>query len=182
MVAVGFLFNFRVLKPFPLPDHRKLLLISVLVLTALLFVNYFFIGEYFEEYIPDLPVKINIQALFIVAVLWVLFYIVFKRIVKRHDNISVAYLTIFGCLIVLFSELIFQTFRVGEMEYATNPERLKSFLLGILVTPALATFMAFSTALDLKIKNRVLITAINIGTGALLFFTAPYVLSFIKGE
>lgn len=179
---MGFLFNFPILKPFPLPDHRKLLLISVLVLTALLFINYFFIGEYFEEYIPELPIKVNVQGLFVVAVIWVLFYIVFKRIVKQHETVSIAYLTIFGCLIVLFGELIFQTFRVSAMEDVANVERLKSFLLGVLVMPALATLMAFSTALDLKIKNRVLITTINIGTALLFYFSAPYVLSFIKGE
>lgn len=182
MVAVGFLFTFRALKPFPLPDHRKLLLICVLVLTALLFINYFFIGEYFEEYIPDLPIKVNIQGLFLVVVIWVLFYIVFKRIVKQHDSVSIAYLAIFGGLIVLFSELIFQTFRVSAMEEMSNFERLKSFLLGTLIMSVLATLMAFSTALDLKIKNRVLITAINIGTAALFYFLGPYVLSFIQGE
>ena len=53
MVAVGFLFNFRALNPFLVPDHRKLLLISVLAFTALLFIEHFVILNLFSETTPE---------------------------------------------------------------------------------------------------------------------------------
>ena len=163
-----------------MPDHRKLLLISVLVLTALLFINFFFISEYLPEHIPDTP--INISGLFWVVCIWILFHVVFKRILKQDDTISLAFLTVFGGLIVLFSELIFQTYRLTTIEDISDKEAIRSFLIAVVGLPLFSSFFAFPTALDLKVKNRALTTFVNIGIGVLLYFSAPYILSFIKGE
>jgi hypothetical protein len=182
---VGFLFIFRALKPFPLPDHRRLLLISVLVLTAFFFIDYFFLQdilqELFLQFFADLPINVNISALLIIPFIWGLFYFVFKRILKQDDNISIIYLTMFGCLIVLFSELIFQVYRL-TMSEMTNLEKLRTFLIAVLGSAVLSGFMGFSTAVDIKIKNRLLTWVINVGTAALLYFSSFYLLNFIKGE
>jgi hypothetical protein len=163
-----------------LPDHRKLLLISVLVLTALLFINFLFLYEHLPERIPGTPIIIS--GLFLMVCYEVLFYIVFKRILKQHETISVAYLTIFACLIVLFSEIIFQTYRQTTLSYITNEDRIRIFLIGVLGLPAFAGILALPIAVDVKYKNRWITTLLNIGVGLSLYFASPYVLTFVKGE
>ena len=85
-----------------MPDHRRLLLISVLVFAALLFIDHFVIQESFPELLPETLNKIS--GLFLIVCSWVEFYVVFKKILKQDDNnkVSVFYLTAFGCLIALF--------------------------------------------------------------------------------
>ena len=163
-----------------MPDHRKLLLISVLVLTGLLFIDIFLVHTYLPERIPNTP--INISGLFLVACWWVLFYVVFKIILKQDDTISVSYLTIFGCLIILFSEIIFQSYRQVTFSEITNKERIRIFLIGVIGMPVLTSILAFKVAVELKYKNRLINTLIFIGIGLLGYFASPYVLSFIKGE
>jgi hypothetical protein len=181
---VGFLFNFLSLKPFSLPDHRKLLLICVLVLTAFLFINFCIIREYLPEYFPN--AQVIIPGILWGGFIWALFHVVFKRILKGNDSVSLAYLTIFGALIVLFSELIFQTCRIAtdmaSDEILSDNEAVRMFLLSVLGLPIVSVFFSFPTALDLKYKNRALTTIVNIAMGLLFYFSAPYVASFIKGE
>jgi hypothetical protein len=152
----------------------------VLVLTALLFIDLLLLHEFLPERIPG--TAINISGLFILVCFEVLFYVVFKRILKQHDATSVAYLTIFGCLIVLFSEIIFQTYRQTTLSYLTNEDRIRMFLTGVLFLSAFAGITAFPVAVDLKYKKRWLTTVLNIGVGLSLYFASPYILSFIKGE
>lgn len=169
-----------ILKYCLVPDHRKLLLICVLILTALLFIDLFVIREIFAYVTPE---NLNrISGLYIIVCLEVLFHIVFKRILKQHDATSVAYLAIFGCLIVLFSETIFQTYRQTTLEYATNEDRIRLFLIGVIGLTALAGITAFPVAVDVKYKKRWLTTVLNIGMGVLFLLAGPYILSFIKGE
>jgi hypothetical protein len=167
-----------------LPDHRKLLLICVLVLTAFLFINFFFLRTYLPEYIGDM--RINIPGLLWIAFIWALFHVVFKKILKENDAIGLGYLIVFGALIVLFSELIFQTCRIAtdmaSDDISSDKEAIKLFFISVLGLPVLSLFFSFPTALDLKYKNRVLTTAVNIGIGLLVYFTAPYIINFVKGE
>lgn len=182
MVAVGFLFNFRALKPIPVPDHRKLLLISVLIFTALLFIEHFVILILFEDVTPD--TLYIITGAFLVFAIYLQFYVVFKRIVKQDEDnkIGVAYLTAFGCLIVLFSSIIFQTYRQTEFSEITNEDRIRIFMIGAPGFTIVAGIFALSVAVDVKIKKRWLTTLINIGIALLFYFAGPYGISFIKGE
>jgi hypothetical protein len=106
---------------------------------------------------------------------------VFKIILKQDDTISISYLTVFGCLIVLFSEIIFQSYRQVSFSEITNEERIRIFLMGVIGMPVLTSILAFKVAVELKYKNRLINTLIFIGIGLLGYFASPYVLSFIKG-
>lgn len=181
---MGFLFNFRNLKPIPLPDHRRLLLVCVLILTAFLFINFCIIREYLPEYFAN--AQIIIPGLLWGGFIWALFQVVFKKILKRNDSVSLAYLTVFGALIVLFSELIFQTYRIAtdmaSDEILSDKEAVRIFLISVLGLPFVSIFFSFPTALDLKYKNRALTTIVNISIGLLFFFSAPYIARFVKGK
>ncbi|OQP65205.1 hypothetical protein A3860_16155 [Niastella vici] len=163
-----------------MPDHRRLLLISVLVLTTLLFIDFLILHEFLPERIPGTPIVIS--GLFLFVCYEVLFYTVFKRILKEDDTISVTYLAIFACLIVLFSEIIFQTYRLTTFSYITNEDRIRIFLIGVLGLSAFAGVLALPIAVDVKYKNRWITTLLNVGVGLAFYFVSPYVLSFIKGE
>ncbi|MBO9201236.1 MULTISPECIES: hypothetical protein [Niastella] len=163
-----------------MPDHRKLLLVCVLIFTALLFINFFVVHEFFPEDVPGAGKAIS--GLFLLVCFEVLFYVVFKRILKQHETLSVAYLTIFGCLIVLFSGLIFQTYRQATLEYTTNEDRIKIFLIGVLGLTAVAGITAFPVAVDVKYKKRWLTTLLNIGIGLLFLLGVPYLFSLLKGK
>lgn len=179
MVAVGFLFNFHVLKPFPLPDHRKLLLISVLVLTALLFVEFFFIHEYLPEHIPDTP--INITGLYLVVCFGGVQYVVFRKMHKEHPELSLSYLVIFGTLIVLFSEVIFQFFRQFTFdETYTNAERLRYFFQGVVGLSMVGGFLALMIALEFKLKNRWIHTLIIAICLIIFYYASPYIMELLK--
>ena len=179
MVAVGFLFTFRALKPFPLPDHRRLLLISVLVLTALLFIDYFFIHEYLPTHIPA-PTPISITGLFIVISLSVVFYVVFRKILKQNSELSIVYLMVFGSLITLFSEVIFQFYRLLIMEDVTSEERMSYFLKGVIGIPVYSLVISLTIALDAKYKNRWLNTLVIVGFLVIFYYAGPYILTIIR--
>jgi hypothetical protein len=179
MVAVGFLFNFRELKPFPLPDHRKLLLISVLVLTALLFVEYFFIHDNLPEYIPDTP--INITGLYLVVCCGGILYFVFRKMIKEHQELSISYLVTFGTLIVLFSEVIFQFFRQFTFdETYTNAERVRYFFKGVIGLSIGGSFLALMIALEFKLKNRFVHILIIAGCLIIFYYAKPYIMEMLK--
>lgn len=146
-----------------------------------LFIDELLLREYLPEHIPDTP--INISGLYIVVCFQVLFHVVFRRILKRHDSIGVLYLTVFGCLIVLFSEILFQTYRQTTFdETFTDQDRIRIFLIGVIGMPILAAAMAFPVAIDVKYKKRWLSTLIFVGIGASFYFASPYIMSFLNGE
>jgi hypothetical protein len=180
--TVGFLFIFLDLKPFPLPDHRKLLLISVLVFTALLFIEHFLVVSLYEDVTPDILYPIS--GLFLVFVTYMEFYVVFKRILKQDEDnkISVVYLTAFGCLIVLFSSIVFQTYRQTGFSEITNADRIRIFMIGAPGFAFVSGLFAFSVAIDVKIKNRWLTTLVYAVIGVMFYFLGPYMSGFVKGE
>jgi len=169
------------------PDHRKLLLVSVLVLTAVFFIEHFFLhDEYFflpddlPDFISNSPLAIG--GLFLALCMMVEYYIVFKWILKQDDTISLFYLAIFGCLIALFSEVIFQFYRQFEFADLTNAERMIFFLKDVLVSTALGGFIAFMEAFGLKYKKTYpyLTTLINIGFFVLFKYSFPYLKDFLN--
>ena len=177
--TVGFLFIFLALKPFPLPDHRKLLLISVLVLTALLFVDLFLIHEYLPEHIPDTP--INITGLYLIVCFGGVQYFVFRKMLKKHPELSISYLVIFGALIVLFSEVIFQFFRQFTFdETYTNAERLRYFFQGVVGLSIAGGFLALMIALEFKLKNRLVHILIIAGCLIIFYYASPYIMELLK--
>jgi hypothetical protein len=163
-----------------MPDHRKLLLISVLVLMALLFVGRFLVYEYLPERIPG--TSINITGLSIVLSYGFVQYVVFKRILKQDDSTGLFYLIIFGSLIVLFSELIFQTYRQTTYIDMENSERLRIFFIGVLGMSAYAAVLGFLIAFQLKYKKGWITTLLTVGIVYLFYLASPYILSFIRGE
>lgn len=178
LYTVGFFFNFPALKPFPLPDHRRLLLICVLVLTALLFVDYFFIHEYLPEYIPETP--IHISGLYLIVSLGGVYYFVFKKMLREHPQISIAYLVIFGALIVLFSEVIFQCCRQFTLdETYTNAERIRYFFTGVAGMSVLGGILALMIVLEFKLKNRLLHILIIAVFLIILYYTKPYLMEIL---
>jgi hypothetical protein len=154
----------------------------VLVFSVLLFIDHFVVRELFSEVMPEDLNKIS--GLFLIVCSWAEFYIAFKRILKQDDNnkISVAYLTAFGCLIILFSSIIFQSYRQTTFSEITNEDRIRNFMIGVLGFTVLNGILAFSIAVEVKLKIKWLTTLVNIGIGLLFYFGGPYVLSFIKGE
>ena len=115
---------------------------------------------------------------------WVLFYVLFKRILKQDEDnkINVVYLTAIGCLIVLFSQVIFQSYRQTTFEYVTNEERIRIFMLGVFGSTGVAGLIALVVALHLRLKNGWVTLLAIVGLLSLSYFGGPYVLSFIKGE
>jgi len=156
-----------------MPDHRKLILLGVLILASLYFIDYFFLSNLLPERIeiPDIT-TINIRGLYLIACLWVVNYFLIKSILKKDPEMSLTYLTMFGFLIALLSEFIFQSFRQFTFSDITNVERIKIFVWGILGLPLVASGIAFSVAFDFKYKNRLLATIVNISFGALLLGVA----------
>jgi hypothetical protein len=153
----------------------------VLILTAASFIDELLLREFLPEHIPDTP--INISGLYIFVCYEVLFQVVFRRIIKRHDIVGAVYLTVFACLIVLFSEILFQTYRQTTFdETYTDQDRIRIFLIGVIGMPVFAAAVAFPIAIDVKYKKRWLTTLLNVGIVASFYFASPYILSFLKGE
>jgi hypothetical protein len=151
----------------------------VLVLTALLFINYFFIGEYFEEFIPDTP--INISGLYLIVCFGSLYYFVFRKMLKEHPQLSIAYLVVFGTLIVLFSEMIFQFYRQFTFdETYTNAERIRYFFTGVVGMSIGGSFLALMIALEFKLKNRLVHILIIAGCLIIFYFAKPYIIEILK--
>lgn len=168
-----------------MPDHRRLLLISVLVLAALFFIEYFFLrDEYFflpddlSDFISNQPIPIG--SIFLVLCFWGEYYIVFKRILKEDDTISIWYLIVFGALIALFSEVIYQFYLQFTFTDITNSNRMWIFFKGVLAFTVLGSIMAFSTAYDLKYKNRWISGLVFIGLFLIFRFTFPYIKEFLS--
>ena len=162
-----------------MPDHRKLLLISVIVLTALFFIEYFFLHDQYFFLPDDLPdfitnKPISIGNLFLVLCILGEYFIVFKRILKQDDTISIWYLIVFGALIALFSEVIYQFYLQFTFTDITNSDRMWIFFKNVLALTVLGSIMGFSTAYDLKYKNRWLSTLISIGIFFMLEYVSPY--------
>jgi hypothetical protein len=157
------------------PDHRKLLLISVLVLTALFFIDYFFIRDVLPEYIPNTPVRAG--GVFLFLCFLGVYYVVFKRILKKDDTISVFYLVSFGCLIALFSEAIFQFYRAFSMIDLTNAEKSWFFFKNIILATVMSCIVALVMAFEFKYKKpwiRWVSTVIGVGLMIALKYGAEY--------
>jgi len=159
------------------------------VLTALFFVEYFFLhDEYFflpdflQELLPDdiLNKPMSIGALFLVLSMFGLYKVVFKRILKQDDSISMWYLVVFGALIALFSEVIYQFYRQFTFTDIANSERILVFFKDVLVLTALYSILAFSMAYDLKYKNRWVSSFIMIGLIFLYKYVAENYLGLMK--
>jgi hypothetical protein len=182
---VGFFVIFLLLKPIPVPDHRKLLLISVLVLTALFFIEHFFLHDQYFFLPDDLPdfisnKPISIGSLFLVLSFLGEYYFVFKRILKQDDTISIWYLIVFGALIALFSEVIYQFYLQFTFSDIANSDRVWTFFKGVLVFTVLGSIMAFSIAYDLKYKNRWISNLVFIGLFVIFNYTFPYIKDFLS--
>ena len=109
-------------------------------------------------------------------------YVVFKRILKQDDSTGLFYLVIFGSLIVLFSELIFQTYRQTTYSDMENAERLRIFFIGVLGMSAYSAILGFLIAFQLKYKKGWITTLLTVAIVYLFYFSGPYILSFIKGQ
>jgi len=153
----------------------------VLALTALLFIDHFVIFEALAELLPDS--RLILSGLFLMICYWVLFYVLFKRILKQDEDnkISVGYLTAFACLIVLFSQVIFQSYQQTTIAEITNEHRIRIFLIGVFGSTGSAGLFALTIALDLRLKNRWVTTLAIVVLGCLFYFGGPYILSFVKG-
>lgn len=166
-----------------MPDHRRLLLISVAVLTALFFIEYFFLrNEYFflpdglPEFIPHGP--LSVSGVYLYLCFLGIYYVVFKRILKQNDTISVGYLIIFGFLIALFSEVIFRFYVVTTLSDLTSAERAWVFIKSVLLFSVMSIILALIMAFDLKYKNP-LIRWISTFIGVVLMFSLKYVVEYL---
>lgn len=144
------------LDPVPQPsilDHRKLLLYAIAALTAL-----FFLQDFLRAVVPHrIEVSgstINIYGLMILVSLGLVFYIMFKKVLAQTPAISVFYLVIMACLVVLFSELIYQSYVMASSgsEVTTN-DRIVFFLIQILLQPIVSLVVSVPLAIELRYKN-----------------------------
>jgi hypothetical protein len=160
------------------PDHRRLLLISILVLTALFFIEYFFLRDLLPEYIPYTSFKAN--GAFLIICLIGVYFVVFKRIIKQNPELSVGYLIVFGVLIALFSEVIFQVYRLFNFEYSTNAEKARYFFTAVLAMSAIGSIMAVNVAIDVKYNSRWINFLVIAGMLLIFYLAGPYVLNLMK--
>jgi len=149
--------------------------VSVLVLTALFFIDFLILRENLPDYIPNTPIKVS--GLYLFLCYMGVYYVVFKRILKENDTISVGYLTIFGFLIALFSEIIFQCYRVAVLTDVSNAERAWSYARSILMTSVFSSILSFMMAIDIKYKfwwARWISTIIGVGLMFAFKYAAEY--------
>ena len=100
------------------------------------------------------------------------------RVMGVLARIALCYL--FGALIVLFSEVIYQFYLQFTFTDITNSVRMWIFFKGLLPFTVLGSIMAFSTAYDLKYKNRWLSTLVTIGIFFILGYASPYLKDFLN--
>lgn len=106
-----------------------------------------------------------------------IYYVVFKIILKKDDNIGVFYLIVFGFLIALFSEVIFQFYRVFYMIDMTSAEKAWYFIKNVLLASVMSIVIALMMAFDLKYKKswiRWVSTTIGVGLMYALKYGAEY--------
>jgi len=139
--------------------------------------EYFFLPDFLQELLPDSVINkpMPIGGLFLFLGLWGLYYVVFKRILKQDDSISMWYLIVFGGLIALFSEVIYQFYRQFTFDDVANWERMLIFFKGVLALTVFSSIIAFSTAYDLKYKNRWISSVIVFG----LLFIYKYAVEYL---
>jgi hypothetical protein len=87
---------------------------------------------------------------------------------------------VFGFLITLLSEAIFQFYRMLVMEDVTNEERMSCFLKGVIGIPVYTLVVSFPIALDAKYKNRWLNTLVIVGILIASYYAGPYILKILK--
>jgi len=157
-----------------LPDHRRLILLSALGLTVLLFLEYFIHDQWelVPDYIPGTPIRIT--GLFIILSYYLVFILLFRHILKQDPNTNFFYLIVLGSIVVFISEIVFQSFRQVTFENVTPEERIRFFLVGVIGMPILASVVTFSVAFNMKFKNKILGTAITIALFLILRFVAEY--------
>jgi hypothetical protein len=155
-----------------LPDHRKLILFSVVALAAWFFIEYFLLHDWLPEKIPNTP--INITGLYILVGIWATFYLLFKKILKDNPEVSFFYLVTLGFLIGLLSELIFQFYKQFTFTDITPVERMQFFFYGVFGIAICAALMAFPIALNMKYKNKWWTGFAIIGVFVVAKYTAEY--------
>lgn len=154
-----------------MPSTRKLILISVLIL-AVWFIAEYLMHGLIGEYFPNAPLKVSG---FIVTVgIFVLFNIVFRIILRNHPGTSIASLVATGSIIVLLSEIIFQTYRQLTFTDITTTERVRYFVFPVMGLTLLSTLIAFGEAMDIKYKKRWLNAVILIGYFVILYVMTSY--------
>lgn len=154
-----------------MPANRKLILISVLILAAWFIAEYLMhglIGEYF----PSAPLKVSG---FIVTIgIFLVFNILFRIILRNNPGTTIAALVLTGSVIVLLSEIIFQTYRQLTFTDITTADRVRYFVFPVLGLTVLSALIAFGEAMDIKYQQRWLNAVILIGYFVILYVMSSY--------
>lgn len=155
-----------------MPDHRKWLLIAVVALTAWFLIDYLFVRTHLPDYIPDTPIRIS--GLFIFIGIMATHHFSFKKILKDNPETSFSYLVIFGGLMGLLSELLFQTYRVYTFEDETSQGKVWLLCSSVFMSTLMITCIAVSIAIDQKYKKRWLGTLVLFGCFFLIKYAGEY--------
>lgn len=167
------------LEPIPkktLLDYRKILLLAIAGLTVLFFIEEFFLHEKLPTQEWE-GVTINWRGLYFVGSIYLVFYLTFKKILQQDPLISVFYLIAFASLIVLFSELIFQSYLVAKAQYNDEqlfPSHIMFFLANLLIQPLISLAFSVPMAVELRHKNRVLGYVLFLVLGGLFWYLFVY--------
>lgn len=174
-------------------EHRRLLFISVLVLSAL-----FFIGFFFYDYIPkSIPgTLIRIDGAYMLICYAGTYYISFNRLLRaqakhiynqpfaqrrtvRIRQFNLKELVLFGGLIALLSAIIFQFYRQFNVEGIANVSKLWAFFTHVINMTIVGVIAASLIAIDFKLKNRLHYYMILGGFLLVYYITQPYTMHFL---
>ena len=148
-------------------NHRKIILLAIACLTAL-----YFIENLLHEKLAPFEIagyKILPAGLFLFGSIALTVYLTLRTVFKKDPTLGFPYLVIMGVVVVFLSELIFQTYVQATWTGDEAADRVFFFFRNLLIMPLLGMVVALQVAVDLKYKNRLLSTAVSIGTTAIGF-------------
>lgn len=160
----------------PIPaDNRKLLVLASVVLASL-HVTEFLLHGFLPERVEVGEAAINIYGLILLASTYLVFRFSFIRILKIAPQVKLVYLVVFGCLVVLFAEIICQMvqFSVDSLK----ADDIWNAFVKIIGQAAISLMVGLPLAIELRYKNKILATVAFFAIGALCWYLIVYLKVF----
>jgi hypothetical protein len=160
-------------------DNRKTLLLAIAALTALFFARHF-LRDVLPQWVNIGEGTINVYGLMIFLSMFAVFHFTFKKILSQSPGTSIVYLIAIGCITVLFSELIFQSYVFVAANYSVEQRSggLVYFLRNILLQPVISLVIAVPMAVQMKLKSKLLGAIVGFAMIGLFWYLVVYLKLF----
>lgn len=160
-------------------DNRKTLLLAIAALTALFFAQHF-LRNVLPQRVNIGEGTINVYGLMIFLSMFAVFHFTFKNILSQSPGTGIVYLIAIGCITVLFSELIFQTYVFVAADYNAE-ERIGGlvfFLRNVLGQSVISLMISIPMAVQMKLKSKLLGAIVGFAMIGLFWYLVVYLKLF----